>query len=144
MKPCEGSTSSSLLRRMRRRKRRSTKKRRRSRVSLLISVLVGCRFVVEGACCPVGSSCTFAHHESEFLGAPAGSPGQGKHTGGTGSGAWHPLTPSWVPSSGVPASQSACGDSKGAVFGHILFCAEYVLGDSDSHVSCGASWWRQD
>ena len=34
-----------------------------------------------------------------FLGAPAGSPGQVKYTGGTGSGAWHPLTPSWVPSS---------------------------------------------
>ena len=33
-----------------------------------------------------------------FLGAPAGSPGQVKDTGGTGSGAWHPLTPSWVPS----------------------------------------------
>ena len=33
-----------------------------------------------------------------FLGAPAGSPGQVKYTGGTGSGAWHPLTPSWVPS----------------------------------------------
>ena len=33
-----------------------------------------------------------------FLGAPAGSLGQVKHTGGTGSGAWHPLTPSWVPS----------------------------------------------
>ena len=32
-----------------------------------------------------------------FLGAPAGSPGQVKYTGGTGSGAWHPLTPSWVP-----------------------------------------------
>ena len=34
-----------------------------------------------------------------FLGAPAGSPGQVKYTGGTGSGAWHPLTPSWVPPS---------------------------------------------
>ena len=33
-----------------------------------------------------------------FLGAPAGSPEQVKYTGGTGSGAWHPLTPSWVPS----------------------------------------------
>ena len=33
-----------------------------------------------------------------FLGAPAGSPGQVKYTGGSGSGAWHPLTPSWVPS----------------------------------------------
>ena len=33
-----------------------------------------------------------------FLGAPAGSPGQVKYAGGTGSGAWHPLTPSWVPS----------------------------------------------
>ena len=32
-----------------------------------------------------------------FLGAPAGSPGQVKYAGGTGSGAWHPLTPSWVP-----------------------------------------------
>ena len=29
-----------------------------------------------------------------FLSAPAGSPGQVKYTGGTGSGAWHPLTPS--------------------------------------------------
>ena len=28
-----------------------------------------------------------------FLGAPAGSPGQVNKTGGTGSGAWHPLTP---------------------------------------------------
>ena len=27
-----------------------------------------CRFVVEGACCPYGSRCTFAHHESEFSG----------------------------------------------------------------------------
>ena len=35
-----------------------------------------CRFVVEGACCPYGSSCTFAHHESEFLGAPAGPRGR--------------------------------------------------------------------
>ena len=33
------------------------------------------------------------------MGAPAGSPGQVKFTGGTGSGAWHPLTPSWVPAS---------------------------------------------
>ena len=33
-----------------------------------------------------------------FLGAPAGSPVQVKYTGGTGSGAWHLLTPSWVPS----------------------------------------------
>ena len=33
-----------------------------------------------------------------FLGAPAGSSGEVKYTGGTGSGAWHPLTPSWVPS----------------------------------------------
>ena len=33
-----------------------------------------------------------------FLGAPASSSGQVKYTGGTGSGAWHPLTPSWVPS----------------------------------------------
>ena len=40
-----------------------------------------------------------------FLGAPAGSPGQVKYTGGTESGAWHPLTPSWVPSRGVPAPQ---------------------------------------
>ena len=29
-----------------------------------------------------------------FLGAPAGSQGQVKYAGGTGSGAWHPLTPS--------------------------------------------------
>ena len=46
-----------------------------------------CRFVVQGACCPYGSRCTFAHHESEFsgvvsdsvlgpfLGAPAGPRG---------------------------------------------------------------------
>ena len=34
-----------------------------------------------------------------FLGAAAGSPGQVKYTGGTGSGAWHPLTPSRVPQS---------------------------------------------
>ena len=40
-----------------------------------------------------------------FLGAPAGSPGKVKCTGGTGSGAWHPLTPSWVPFRGVPAPQ---------------------------------------
>ena len=33
------------------------------------------------------------------MGAPAGSPGQVKYTGGTGSGACHPLTPSWVPAS---------------------------------------------
>ena len=33
------------------------------------------RFVDEGACCPYGSRCTFAHHESEFLGAPADSTG---------------------------------------------------------------------
>ena len=32
-----------------------------------------------------------------FLGAPAGSPGQVKCAGGTGSGAWHLLTTSWVP-----------------------------------------------
>ena len=36
-----------------------------------------------------------------FLGAPAGSPGQVKYTGGTGSGAWQPLTPYWVPFRGV-------------------------------------------
>ena len=41
-----------------------------------------------------------------FLGAPAGSPGQVKYTGGTGSGAWHPLTPSWVPFRGVPYHRS--------------------------------------
>ena len=41
-----------------------------------------------------------------FLGAPAGSPGQVKYTGGTGSGAWHPLTPSWVPFRGVPCHRS--------------------------------------
>ena len=35
-----------------------------------------CQFVVEGACCPCGSRCTFAHHESEFLGAPAGLRGR--------------------------------------------------------------------
>ena len=40
-----------------------------------------------------------------FLGAPAGSPGQVKYTGGTGSGAWHPLTPSWVPVRGASAPQ---------------------------------------
>ena len=40
-----------------------------------------------------------------FLGAPAGSPGQVKQTGGTGSGAWHPLTPSWVPVCGASAPQ---------------------------------------
>ena len=39
------------------------------------------------------------------LGAPAGSPGQVKYTGGTGSGAWHPLTPSWVPVCGAAAPQ---------------------------------------
>ena len=33
-----------------------------------------------------------------FFGAAACSPGQVKYTGGTGSGAWHPLTPSRVPS----------------------------------------------
>ena len=51
-----------------------------------------------------------------------------------------------MPSSGVPAPQSdvPCGDSTGAVFGHIVICAEYVLGDSDSHVSRGASWWKSD
>ena len=32
-----------------------------------------------------------------LLGCPCRSPGQIKYTGGTGSGAWHPLTPSWVP-----------------------------------------------
>ena len=40
-----------------------------------------------------------------FLGAPAGSPEQVKYTGGTGSGAWHPLTPSWVPVCGAAAPQ---------------------------------------
>ena len=44
-----------------------------------------------------------------FLGAPAGSPGQVKYTGGTGSGAWHPLTPSWVPSVVCYHSQGRCG-----------------------------------
>ena len=34
-----------------------------------------------------------------LLGCPCRSPGQVKYTGGTGSGAWHPLTPSWVPPS---------------------------------------------
>ena len=37
-----------------------------------------------------------------FLGAPAGTPGV-KYSGGTGSGAWHPLTPSWVPVRGASA-----------------------------------------
>ena len=40
-----------------------------------------------------------------FVGAPAGSPGQVRYTGGTGSGAWHPLTPSWVPVRGASAPQ---------------------------------------
>ena len=40
-----------------------------------------------------------------LLGCPCRSPGQVKYTGGTGSRAWHPLTPSWVPSSGVPTPQ---------------------------------------
>ena len=79
-----------------------------------------CRFLLAGSTCPHGWQCTFAHHESQlhpdswlvqcgvgwlvfgsrglaslrpFVGAPAGSPGQVKCTGGTGSGAWHPLTP---------------------------------------------------
>ena len=34
-----------------------------------------------------------------LLVCPCRSPGQVKYTGGTGSGAWHPLTPSWVPPS---------------------------------------------
>ena len=33
------------------------------------------------------------------------SPGQEKYTGDTGSGAWHPLTSSWVPFRGVPVPQ---------------------------------------
>ena len=40
-----------------------------------------------------------------FLGAPAGSLWQVKYTGGTGSGAWHPLTSSWVPVRGASAPQ---------------------------------------
>ena len=40
-----------------------------------------------------------------FLGAPAGCTGQVKFSGGTGSGAWHPLTPSWVPVRGASAPQ---------------------------------------
>ena len=64
-----------------------------------------------------------------FLGAPAGSPGQVKYAGGTGSGAWHPLTPSWVPSRGVPVPQimsvrgggTACGTSQ-VLFGQGYDC----------------------
>ena len=38
-----------------------------------------------------------------FLGAPAGSPGQVKFSGGTGSGAWHPVTlPGCLPWCAVP------------------------------------------
>ena len=32
-----------------------------------------CRFLVEGACCPYGNRCTFAHHESEFSGGTSDS-----------------------------------------------------------------------
>ena len=35
-----------------------------------------CPFVVEGACCLYGNRCAFAHHESEFLCAPAGPRGR--------------------------------------------------------------------
>ena len=112
---------------MRKRKR----KRWRSRVSFLTSVLV----VGAGTCMPAAfalvdgtahlhtTSLSFIQtHGSAlcwwfgpgyrglaslgpFLGAPAGSPGQVKYTGGTGSGAWHPLTPSWVPVCGAAAPQ---------------------------------------
>ena len=90
-----------------------------------------CWYVRAGSICPRGWDCTFAHHESElhpdswwcivlvggwpgfrglaclgpFLGAPAGSPEQVKYTGGTVSGAWHPLTPSWVLVRGASAPQ---------------------------------------
>ena len=81
-----------------------------------------CWYVHAGSICPRGWDCTLLHTMSlsfiqthgsalcwwawgprawpslgPFLGAPAGSPGQVKYTGGTGSGAWRPLTPSWVP-----------------------------------------------
>ena len=77
-----------------------------------------CWYVHAGSICPRGWDCTFAHHESELhpdswwlgLGSGAWHPldpswvplpvlqGRLNILGGTGSGAWHPLTPSWVPS----------------------------------------------
>ena len=44
-----------------------------------------------------------------ILGAPAGSPGQVKFSGSTGSGAWHLLTPSWVPWCASTTDNGGCG-----------------------------------
>ena len=96
-----------------------------------------CRFVVEGACCPHGNRCTFAHHESEFLGAPAGPRGSkiywGHGLSGDSTGApgqvicWLLSGSSWRFHSAVPGPVvyalccwEACGDSTGAVLGQVI------------------------
>ena len=85
--PCEGSTSRTPLRRRKRRKKMNEDDDVRH-FAAGFRPRRWCRFVVEGACCPYGSRCTFAHHESEFhngasdsvlgpfLGAPAGPRGR--------------------------------------------------------------------
>ena len=67
-----------------------------------------------------------------FLGAPAGSPGQVKYTGGTGSGAWHPLTSSWVLVCGVSAPQIM---EVVEVFQHVPSAGEQIV-VCQCHRSC--------
>ena len=59
-----------------------------------------------------------------FLGAPAGSPGQVKYTGGSGSGAWHPLSPSRVPSVVFCTTLGSCGggSARALAGGQIVVC----------------------
>ena len=60
------------------------------------------------------------------MGAPAGSPmqvkgspWQVKYTGGSGSGAWHPLTPSWVPHKNVVNTSGLDGVQDGSFPGAV-------------------------
>ena len=100
----EGIWSRTHLRRM---KRRTTKRRRRSRASLLISVHVSgagsCSLTALARMDGSAHSHTMSLSSTQTHGsamcwwlAGVWVQGQVKHTGGTGSGAWHPLTPSWV------------------------------------------------
>ena len=67
-----------------------------------------------------------------FLGAPAGSPEQVKFSGGTRPGAWHPLTPSWVPPSRW----------KWTVYEMAIVVCQYHRSwrRADRGVSCHRSW----